>query len=270
MRNARSIRQLSTGEADLHWMALRDSRWNEYLPELSSILSADEVEQARAFKLETSARDYILCRGFLRQLLSHYTGCMPSAVVLSYTNSGKPYLRSNTQKLHFNLSHSGGFALYAFNREAVGVDIEKRDSGHSIGDLAHLFLSDGERPRLAKVSVDDREAVCLRIWARKEAVLKGIGVGLVDEMRQITVWPGAMNALSRGVSLGFGGTDWIIYDLDYPDVLASVALPKMDHGDWEFNRFRIVPHCGLFKDYCSTAANHPSQEPPWHTSFPKP
>jgi 4'-phosphopantetheinyl transferase len=248
MHHALPLHQLSAGEVELHWMELGDSAWNECLPELWRVLSADEVERARAFKLETSARDFILCRGILRQLLSRYTGCSPSAVALSYTSSGKPCVCADAQRLAFNLSHSGGFAIYAFSRETVGVDIESRDSGHGMSSLAFLFLSDSERLHLASVPENDREPVCLRIWTRKEGVLKGSGVGLIDEMRHITVWRGPGTTMLSGASLHFNGIDWIIYDVPYANVLASVALPKMDHGDWVIKRFRIIPHGGFFKD----------------------
>jgi 4'-phosphopantetheinyl transferase len=84
---------------------------------------------------------------------------------------GKPYLPACG--LRFNMSDSGDLALYAVALDVeVGVDIEqvRAIDGHAI---ARRYLP---APEAAAVSADP--GVFFRVWTRREAYLKCIGIGL--------------------------------------------------------------------------------------------
>lgn len=91
---------------------------------------------------------------------------------------GKPRL-TGEDRLRFNLSHSGGVALYAFalDRE-VGVDVELPRRTVDQVAIARRILGDGEAERLQALDPAAREREFLRAWVRWEAVLKCRGTGI--------------------------------------------------------------------------------------------
>lgn len=90
---------------------------------------------------------------------------------------GKPYW--NDDRLpYFNLSHSGNFVAIALSEHEVGIDIQKKSINKSDRNqsMAERFFASTEARAVA--SADDKESVFYRLWARKEAVGKCIGIGV--------------------------------------------------------------------------------------------
>ena len=94
---------------------------------------------------------------------------------------GKPVFQS-APELHFNLSHSGTFALCALSEQPVGVDIEVLRPRRE--HLAEQILSPGELDWYQKNGADP--AALLTLWTRKEAWCKKSGQGLTFPVREIT------------------------------------------------------------------------------------
>src|SRR4051794_8503873 len=93
---------------------------------LSACISPDEIERAQHYVSERDRRRFKVARGFLRHLLTTYTGVPAHLHRFDYGARGKPRLPAMTSSLHFNVTHSGELAVIALtaNREA-GVDIEE-------------------------------------------------------------------------------------------------------------------------------------------------
>ena len=96
------------------------------IPELWNTLPEDERKRARRFRFDRHRERFIVCRqGRLREILSDYSNGFPKAIRLPRKGpGGKPALNGGNPEIRFNLSHSGGHALYAvvYGRE-VGVDV---------------------------------------------------------------------------------------------------------------------------------------------------
>src|SRR5947209_1164927 len=94
---------------------------------LFSLLSPDERDRAAAFHFQEDRECFIVARGVLRSILGRYLHLEPAQLRFAYNKYGKPALMGTSEvtRLCFNLSHSGGLALYAFNWDRhVGLDIE--------------------------------------------------------------------------------------------------------------------------------------------------
>jgi 4'-phosphopantetheinyl transferase len=94
---------------------------------------------------------------------------------------GRPEVATDGAPLEFSLSHAPGLALVALAADPVGVDVEHRPAFTSAAaaDVAGQLHPD-ERAELAGLAgVPERwTAAVLRCWVRKEAYLKGTGMGL--------------------------------------------------------------------------------------------
>ncbi len=151
-------------------------------------LSPDERERAARILNARKARLWGHSRGVLRTLLGRYVELAPNAVGFAADASGKPVLAAAAHPgawprrahLHFNMSHSGSVALYAFTPiGAVGVDVQVgRGRIDEVAIAARAFGAERAR-RLEGLAPSRREREFLRAWVRHEALLKcrGTGVG---------------------------------------------------------------------------------------------
>src|SRR5688572_28550058 len=88
-----------------------------------SRLCDDECRRARRFRAVLHQQRWIWAHAALRDILAYHLGD-DAAVSFRYGPFGKPYLVEGSD-VHFNLSHSGKWALIAVSEGAeVGVDLE--------------------------------------------------------------------------------------------------------------------------------------------------
>ena len=112
----------------------------------------------------------------LRGLVAHYCGVAAESVRFAYGPNGKPSIDGGP---HFNLSHSGGIAVFAFCADAeIGVDVEAvREMTDAEAILSRTCpVEDVEHWRRSPRT--DRDRIFFEIWTRREAWAKGIGLGL--------------------------------------------------------------------------------------------
>lgn len=142
-------------------------------------LSGPERERAAAFKFDKDQRRFIARRGLLRAVLARYLAMAPARVECVAGPHGKPSLARGDSGLEFNQSASGDLTLIAVaSATPVGIDIERInvDPGHE--ELARRFFAPGEVAALCRLSPAERGIAFFRCWARKEAVVKALGMGL--------------------------------------------------------------------------------------------
>jgi 4'-phosphopantetheinyl transferase len=126
-------------------------------------------------------------RGSLRCLLSEATGIAPDKILLAEGPFGKPYL-CGLRGPHFNVSHSGSFALIGLSdSRPIGVDIERmRRTGDEL-NVAKRFFSATEFRLLQSLEEDAMLSAFYKTWACKEAVLKAHGAGISQHLKHFSV-----------------------------------------------------------------------------------
>jgi 4'-phosphopantetheinyl transferase len=158
--------------------------------ELYDLLVPEEQEKASRFHFEKDKMRYILTRGVLRKLLSFYLNQNPTTVSFEYNSSGKPILATDKlqEDLRFNLSHSGDFALIAFSHgRNIGIDLEQINSEFDYEIVAKNFFSPEEIESIEKTKKSKQHRLFFQYWTRKEAILKGLGKGLSNSMKELDV-----------------------------------------------------------------------------------
>jgi 4'-phosphopantetheinyl transferase len=107
------------------------------------------------------------------RVLGAYLGVTPATLAYERGPGGKPGLRGD--ELQFNLSHSERLALLAVTRALpVGVDVQAPHPAVSKPWFAKRICTAREYERWLS---DPRPEQLLRLWARKEALLKARGEG---------------------------------------------------------------------------------------------
>jgi len=157
---------------------------------LLGFLSVDELTRAGRFHFERDQKRFIVARGILRKILGHYLKKNPDDIRFEYTSHGKPILAPGVdkEKICFNLSHSGAFALYAVTqRKKIGIDIEGIRDDIEIDQIARKFFSQNEIDSLEKIDINKRSGLFYQYWTRKEAFLKAGGEGISFPMEKCDV-----------------------------------------------------------------------------------
>lgn len=143
------------------------------------LLTKEELERAQRFYFERDLLRWTIAHGVLRLLLAHYAGAEPLCIGLDKNAYGKPFILRPALSLHFNLSHSGDFALYAFvYQREVGIDIERMRNNVNYDELAAHVFSEGEQEILRALPPAQKYQAFYHCWTRKEAYIKARGKGL--------------------------------------------------------------------------------------------
>lgn len=187
--------------------------------DLSGVLSAEESARAERLLSAEDRERWVRSRALLRTLLARYLGEDPRALRLLTGAHGKPALAGGpvtaarpsptssqgAGELSFNLSHSGGLALYAFAQAgAVGVDVEVLGRARPEVSLAARAFGPAQASRLKRMPAPMREREFLRAWTRREAELKcrgvGIGVGGEDSLERHALWIAELEMAPRALA----------------------------------------------------------------------
>jgi 4'-phosphopantetheinyl transferase len=215
---------------DVCWTTL-DERGD--LAALARTLSPDECQRAVRFTFAWDRLRFVASRAILRALLADRLGSAPADIRLTCNEFGKPRLASGT--LRFNVSHAGNVTLFVFaDGVEVGCDIEWRDDRLRVEGIAGGFFAPAEREAIRRLPPNSRAEGFFNAWTRKEAFVKGLGVGLSLPLDQVEVSlaPGEPAVFRRGAA------GWSLHAFEpSPGLHAAVATG-------EPASFRMAPFAG--------------------------
>ncbi len=146
---------------------------------LGELLCAEEKARAARLVGARHRQRWTRSREVLRALLGLYLDADPAGLRFSLSVHGKPSL--DPPAIFFNLSHSGGMALYAISSsKEVGVDVElQREGATDVMAIAARTFDPREVARLQALGERERTGAFLQTWVRHEAELKRLGTGLL-------------------------------------------------------------------------------------------
>jgi len=165
------------------------------LAALTGLLGADERARADRFRFARDRRRFIVRRARLRQWLGGWVGRAPEALTFAENSHGKPLLVDGPP---FSLSHSAEMMMLAIGDAEIGCDVEWIDPALDWQPLAATFFTRAERATLAALPPDAARGAFFACWARKEAFVKALGLGLSWPLDAFDVSVGAEAELLSG------------------------------------------------------------------------
>jgi len=136
-------------------------------------LNPEERDQANRMRVESGVRRYINARGTLRKVLGDYLATDPQTLRFSYGVSGKPGLEHPPSPLHFNLTHSGRFALLAITGgRDIGIDIEPVKYRDNLLKIADKVFGEAVGKTLSELEKSEQTVCFLQAWTLLEARAK--------------------------------------------------------------------------------------------------
>jgi 4'-phosphopantetheinyl transferase len=204
---------------------------------LAELLDPDERNRAEQIIEATDRAEFVVSHGAARTILARVLDVPASEPGWRLGPHGKPELAFPHSDLRCNLSHSGGLAVFALCAgRAVGVDVQCRQFGGDLGQLAARYYPTDEARFVSTARSDHQRAVRFTgLWSRKEACVKAAGGRLIPGL----AWP------ARGVDPALGavpvtGPDgqYLVRDLIGPAgfhlavALAGTAPFRVHRADW--------------------------------------
>lgn len=148
-------------------------------------LNDEERAHSLSFRYELDRRRYVFAHNFKRHVLSlEYPDIFPSDWVITKSPECKPFL---TAPISFNLSHSkeavAMVAAVGQSELQIGIDVECYQKIEDLDELIQLICHPNE---LARVELKvDRHKSFYCLWTAKESLLKAVGSGLVDNLKEL-------------------------------------------------------------------------------------
>jgi 4'-phosphopantetheinyl transferase len=197
-----------------------------YLPHFTAItsdlvpfLSSTELNRAGRFHKEMDRNRFIICRSILKLVLAASAALDVQHIHFDFHSNKKPYLAS-LPWLHFNISHSGDFAVIALSRNEVGIDIEFISEDFDFTPLLPDIFAESEIMAIQNAVAKSR--AFYTSWTRKEALVKGLGKGIDDDFKTIPCLDGQHSIDS---SLLKTTQSWQVYSFELAaDYLGAVAF----------------------------------------------
>jgi len=160
---------------DVWGIAFNDCLLN--LAKVCERLSVDECERVARYRIDKPKRQFAICRAALRGILADYLRIAPHDVRFQIGANGKPILAGDSA-IHFNVTHSGNFALVAIATRRVGIDIEVLREVSNMDGLVERFFGHEEKVAYRTLVEPQRSQGFFRAWTCKEALMKAVGTGL--------------------------------------------------------------------------------------------
>jgi len=190
--------------------------------QLEQLLNAEEKARAARFHQQKDAQQFTVTRAVLKILLADAASSAPENIKIMLSENNKPLIPENTG-VHFNVSHSGDEAVIAIAKQPVGIDVEQMQTDFDYHSVAEYAFSEAESAQVQKSGHPRQEF--FRIWTRKEAFLKGLGTGLINDLKLISCLdtPTKINPLIKGVTAG-----WNIKTLEFDQAyMMSIACESL-------------------------------------------
>jgi len=151
---------------------------------LMRFLPEKRRERIRRFKHTDDAQRSLLGELVVRSLLVRKLNIRNDMIHLTTNQYGKPrFLQS--EKIHFNMAHSGQWVVCAFSEFPVGVDIEEIKPVDP--DIARRFFAPEETQALMAKKETERLRFFFELWTVKESFVKAVGTGMSTPLDKFVV-----------------------------------------------------------------------------------
>jgi 4'-phosphopantetheinyl transferase len=180
--NADACATLGIGVCHL-WFATLDELRPDAV-QFEQLLDDGELQRADRFRFSHDRERFVLGHGWLRTVLSRYVTTEAATIRYARGPHGKPYV--NDTSVRFNFSDTKDAILVGLTSGMeLGTDIETlaREVDHEAVSEHYFTPSEIEGIR----NSSNPKLRFLELWTRKEAVLKASGVGIMDDLRVLSV-----------------------------------------------------------------------------------
>jgi 4'-phosphopantetheinyl transferase len=177
-------------------------------------MTPEQRERLSGYRRRADFLRSLAGEALVREVVAKRVGAAPEQLVIARGEWGKPYL-PDYPDVHFNISHSGDWAVCAVSGQEVGVDIEKVREKEPSPALIKKVLSEREQGQLAALTGEVKKVAFYCFWTMKEAYAKREGRGLRMELATIELNKEAVRVVEfcEGYVLAVCGEGVVIHSI---------------------------------------------------------
>ena len=150
---------------------------------LTEYLFEDRKGDVTKYKQMDDRKRTLMGHLLLKIILSQKLNKPINQIVFSKSQYGKPYVE-NSEKLYFNLSHSGNWCIGIFSDSPVGIDIEQMEPFNL--ETSEYFFHPNEVKQLKRLKGREQLEYFYQLWTMKESYVKAVGKGLSLWSKELT------------------------------------------------------------------------------------
>lgn len=152
---------------------------DEEVERIITTLPSQRREQALKFKYALGRKTCVVAYQLLCKGLKEEYG-IEEMPVFEYGEHGKPTIIGH-EDIHFNFSHCKKAVMCFVSDKEVGIDVECLGRGNE--SLINYTMNDDEIRQIHNATNPNTEFI--KLWTKKEAVLKLTGEGINDNMKSV-------------------------------------------------------------------------------------
>ena len=143
-------------------------------------LSVRERNRAERLLNQDLRAEYIHVHAQVRQILALYLDLGPAEIAFNYSETGKPSLQINPNRIEFNLTTVTDLSLLVVARgQPLGIDCERIRPRNQLMGIARRMFPAAHAETLSRLPDERRLQAFYASWTALEAEVKVDGRGLV-------------------------------------------------------------------------------------------
>lgn len=174
-------------QVDVWWARLADA-------DASFVDLLSDVERLRyaGYRRPDDQRRFLLGCAVTRLALARYLDIAADAIMLERRcpDCARPHGKVTVagHDIHLSITHGGDRVGVAFAQgHQVGLDVEPLDARVEVALVAPRVLAPAELARFERTPAHLRHRDFMKLWTRKEAIVKCVGVGMRSALRELEV-----------------------------------------------------------------------------------
>ncbi len=189
-----------------------------------SVTQSDIVSSER-FNFEHLKVRWLRFRAALRVIILSHVDLEPEFLIAA-SSMGKPYVEGVS--IEFSVAHCEDQVMFAVSEhDSIGVDCEKVDRVIDVKEVENVVLSSEEKEIWTTLSLTSQKQLFFKVWTRKEAIQKALGLGMFLPLSEITLE--LREAYPRVLKIG-SSTDcatWTLKDFSFPGMAGALAVNSL-------------------------------------------
>lgn len=167
----------------VYCLPIKNTSWDELDTKLLRFVSQQRREKVLGYRFHIDRKLSLYAALLIRMELSRLTG-IPTADLLFHSRYNHKPLLLTAPQYHFSFSHTHNFILCCISHDgAVGADVEKITEAPF--EIMNTVYHPAEMQYVLSPATSDPNHAFYKVWTRKEAYTKYLGIGLVENLKSI-------------------------------------------------------------------------------------
>lgn len=167
---------------------LSETEYNKWF----SLMNEEKQKKVNRFHYEDDQKRTVAGEMLARKAVAEWCNISAEEITFGKNEHGKPF--AENLNVQFNISHSGNMIVCAVDDKPIGIDVEQIRSVnlkiakriYTEDELRYLFGYDPAEDDFNKSPCDEMLVRFFELWTAKEAYLKCIGTGIIDNMSTLS------------------------------------------------------------------------------------